>query len=214
MDSKKLVVVGYSGHAYVCMDIAIENDFNIIGYCDKEEKEHNPYGLEFLGREMEEQARDVIQANEYFIGIGHNVLRCYIMDEIAQTNRGKLPVTLFSKTSSISPKAIISEVGVLVASNVVVNALAKIGDGVILNSGCIVEHECEIGEYAHIAPGAVLAGNVKVGRLSFIGANSVVKQGVTIGKNVTVGAGAVVLENVPDNAVAVGNPAKIIKYKE
>ena len=36
---------------------------------------------------------------------------------------------------------------------------------------------------------------------------------ITIGNNVTIGAGAVVVKDVPDNAVVVGNPARIIKYK-
>ena len=37
---------------------------------------------------------------------------------------------------------------------------------------------------------------------------------ITIGNNVTIGAGSVVVKDVPDNAVVVGNPARIIKYKE
>ena len=36
---------------------------------------------------------------------------------------------------------------------------------------------------------------------------------ITIGNNVTIGAGAVVVKDVPDNAVVVGNPARLIKYK-
>ena len=45
-----------------------------------------------------------------------------------------------------------------------------------------------------------------------IGANATILPGVTIGKNAMVGAGAVVTQNIPDDAVAIGNPAKIIKY--
>jgi len=37
---------------------------------------------------------------------------------------------------------------------------------------------------------------------------------IKIGNNVTIGAGAVVTKNIPDNAVVVGVPAKIIKIKE
>lgn len=36
--------------------------------------------------------------------------------------------------------------------------------------------------------------------------------GVTIGENAIVGAGSVVTKDVPDNAVVVGTPAKVIKY--
>jgi acetyltransferase-like isoleucine patch superfamily enzyme len=46
-----------------------------------------------------------------------------------------------------------------------------------------------------------------------IGTGATILGGIRIGKNAMVGAGAVVTKNVPENAVVVGNPAKIIKYK-
>lgn len=54
----------------------------------------------------------------------------------------------------------------------------------------------------------------RIGNNVSLGANVVILGGITIGNNVTVGAGSVVVKDVPDNAVIVGNPAKIIKYKE
>ena len=47
-----------------------------------------------------------------------------------------------------------------------------------------------------------------------LGASVTIVGGVKIGNNVTIGAGAVVVKDIPDNAIAVGNPAKVIKYKE
>ena len=47
-----------------------------------------------------------------------------------------------------------------------------------------------------------------------LGAHVLILGGIRIGNNVTVGAGAVVVKDVPDNAVVVGNPARIIKYNE
>lgn len=44
-----------------------------------------------------------------------------------------------------------------------------------------------------------------------LGANVVIIGGVKIGNNVTIGAGSVVVKDIPDNSVAVGNPAKVIK---
>jgi acetyltransferase EpsM len=75
-----------------------------------------------------------------------------------------------------------------------------------------VEHECQLGDYVHISPNSALAGDVIVGEGSHIGIGAVVIPGVKIGKWVTIGAGAVVLEDIPDFAVVVGNPGKIIKY--
>lgn len=45
----------------------------------------------------------------------------------------------------------------------------------------------------------------------FIGADVFVLKGVTIGKNSVIGAGSVVTRDIPENSIAAGNPAKVIK---
>lgn len=57
-----------------------------------------------------------------------------------------------------------------------------------------------------------IAKPITIGDNVWIGGNAVVVMGVTIGDNVIIGAGAVVTHDIPDNAVAVGNPARVIKY--
>jgi maltose O-acetyltransferase len=56
--------------------------------------------------------------------------------------------------------------------------------------------------------------NVVIGDNVFIGAGSIVLPGVTIGNNVVIGAGSVVSRDIPDNSVAVGNPARVVKTCE
>ena len=45
-----------------------------------------------------------------------------------------------------------------------------------------------------------------------IGSNATIICGITIGENSLIGAGSVVTKDIPDNVVAVGNPAKILKF--
>lgn len=52
---------------------------------------------------------------------------------------------------------------------------------------------------------------VLIKRGAWIGAGATILPGVTVGENAVVGACAVVTHDVPDNAVAVGNPARVIK---
>ena len=47
-----------------------------------------------------------------------------------------------------------------------------------------------------------------------IGARSIIMPGVTIGKHVVVGANSVVTGNIPDNSVAVGAPARVIRQHD
>lgn len=56
-------------------------------------------------------------------------------------------------------------------------------------------------------------GDIKIGNDVFIGANVVVLENVSIGDGAVIGAGAVVSEDIPDYAIAVGVPAKVIKYR-
>ena len=93
---------------------------------------------------------------------------------------------------------------------VVINARATIGKQVILNTGCSIDHDCFLEDFVHISPGVALAGNVRVGEGTHIGIGAVVIPGVKIGKWCTIGAGTVVLKDVPDGAMVVGNPGRMI----
>ncbi|APH14326.1 hexapeptide repeat of succinyl-transferase family protein [Clostridium sporogenes] len=53
---------------------------------------------------------------------------------------------------------------------------------------------------------------VVIGDNAWIRGNSVIVPGVTIGNNVVVAAGSIVVNDIPDNVVVAGNPAKIIKH--
>ena len=110
-----------------------------------------------------------------------------------------------------------------------------IGNGLQIGKDCHVMGECiidpghcwliTIGDRVTLAPrvhilahdastkrmlGYTLIGKVSIGNDVFIGAGSIVLPNVTIGNNVIIGAGSVVTHYIPDNSVAIGNPAKVI----
>jgi len=93
----------------------------------------------------------------------------------------------------------------------VIGANAYIGDATIINTKASIDHDCIISKGVHIAPGATLCGNIKVGAFAFIGAGAVLLPNISIGANSIIGAGSVVTKNIPDNVVAFGNPARVIK---
>lgn len=205
--TKSAVIFGYSGHAYVTIDLLLDNGYNIIGYCDKEIKSNNPYKLKYLGDGNNESCLHEIKAYNAFIAIGDNKIRANIFETL--NNREITLPHIIHKKAFFSPVAVIGQ-GSIVMAGAVINSMAKIGNAVICNSASIIEHECIVGDYSHIAPGAVLAGNVTIGSNVFVGANTVIRQGITIGNNVVIGAGAVVTKDVNDNALIYGNPAKVI----
>ena len=54
--------------------------------------------------------------------------------------------------------------------------------------------------------------SIEIGENVFIGCNSLVLKGAKIGKNSVIGAGSVVVGDIPENCIAAGNPAKVIRY--
>jgi len=59
--------------------------------------------------------------------------------------------------------------------------------------------------------GKELAAPITIGDNVWLGGGVIVCPGVSIGNNVTIGAGSVVTKDIPNNAVAVGNPCRVIK---
>lgn len=208
--NKNAVIIGYSGHAFVVIENLITNGYTLDGYCDKKEKESNPFQLSYLGNEEDINTLNKLYNTNIFIGIGSNKIRADIFHKLEQ-NALVCP-SLVHRSAIISSSAQLGRATVIMPG-AVINSYAKLGNAVICNTSAVIEHECILGNYTHIAPGAVLAGNVHIGPYSFIGANAVIKQGLKIGANVIVGAGAVVLKDIPDNATVYGNPAKISVYE-
>jgi sugar O-acyltransferase (sialic acid O-acetyltransferase NeuD family) len=205
-----VILVGYSGHAFVVADSLLRNNFQIAGYFEKNKKERNPFSIHYLGSEENSSLVELhaLPENFYALGLGDNALRKKVDFSLSKYRWSAL--SMKHPNAIVSRNVFLSE-GSFVAAGAVINPLVKIGRACIINTSSVIEHECLLSDYVHIAPGAVLAGNVKVGDSSFIGANATIKQGLTIGSNVVVGAGSVVLNDIPDNEVWVGNPAKRIK---
>ncbi len=200
-----MILVGYSGHAYVAYGIAQAAGIAVSGYCDNDEKTQNPFHLTWYGSEESETAKAAIKKAGYFVAIGDNKTRKKVTEKLIN---GYPSSNIIHPTAVIATGAFLKNPGIMVSAGVIINPLAIIEAGAICNTGCIIEHECEIGKYAHIGPGAILCGNVKVGECSFIGAGAVIKQGIVIGANCIVGAGAVVVKNVADNCQVKGVPAQ------
>jgi sugar O-acyltransferase (sialic acid O-acetyltransferase NeuD family) len=194
---------GASGHCKVVIEIILESKaLRIESIVD-----HNPiYTAIFDIPVLDFTVVKNFEGKQFIVSIGDNRSRKNVVEIIN---------AIYLK--AIHPKAIVSRFsivseGSVVMAGAVINPHSKIGKHCIINTGAIVDHECVIEDYVHISPNASLAGNVTVGEGAFVGIGAAIIQGVNIGKWAVVGAGAVILNDVPDYAVVVGIPGKIIKF--
>jgi len=127
----------------------------------------------------------------------------------------------------IEPGALIrenAEIGEndVIMMGAVVNIGAVIGSGTMIDMGAVVGGRAEVGCNCHIGAGAVLAGVVEPASAVpviveddvLVGANAVIIEGVHVGRGAVVAAGAIVTEDVPENTVVAGCPARVIKQKD
>ena len=104
----------------------------------------------------------------------------------------------------------------------IINIGAVIGEDTMIDMGAVLGGRATVGKHCHVGAGAVLAGVIEPASATpvivednvLIGANAVVIEGIHIGKNAVVAAGAVLIEDVPENAVVAGCPARVIKQKD
>ena len=90
--------------------------------------------------------------------------------------------------------------------------IITIGNNVHITDGVkFITHDGGTLLYRHIVPDLEITKPIYIGDDVYIGNNALLLPGVKIGNNVIIGAGAVVAKDIPDNSVAVGVPAKIIK---
>lgn len=92
-----------------------------------------------------------------------------------------------------------------------------IGDGCILAPRVTMyglDHHYD-GEHLSAVPYDELqiADDITVGDGTWIGESVIILPGVSIGRGAVIGAGSVVTGDIPDYGIAVGNPAKVVKYR-
>ena len=102
--------------------------------------------------------------------------------------------------------------GNIVYPNASINYETIIHNFVTINMNASLGHNCVLHDYTTVSPGVDIAGFTVVGQSTFLGLGCNAIQGHTIGQEVIIGAGAVLIQDVPDYAVVVGNPGKVIKY--
>jgi acetyltransferase-like isoleucine patch superfamily enzyme len=90
--------------------------------------------------------------------------------------------------------------------------LITIGDNVHITAGCaFITHDGGTLILRKEVPDLELTAPITVGNDVYIGVRTLIMPGVTIGNRCIIGAGSIVTRSIPDNSVAAGVPARVIK---
>lgn len=212
---KDIILWGASGQAIVLEEFLRKLGYKLVALFDNDQTVQSPFESVpiYYGKDGFQDwlsKKDHVRDTSYLVAIGgsrgeerlniHNMLASF----------GLMPISAVHPASFVADNASIGA-GCQILACVSVCARARLGLTTIVNTSASIDHECVTGKGVHIAPGAKLGGCVEAGDFSFIGIGAIILPNVRIGKRTIIGAGSVVTKDIPDNAVAYGNPAKVIR---
>jgi sugar O-acyltransferase (sialic acid O-acetyltransferase NeuD family) len=169
------------------------------------------WGSEVAGLRVH-QPDTVLSGNRHTVmaTIGDNAIRARILLRLRE--QGHRWEGFLHPDAIVAPSAHVGA-GAIVLARAVVNTFASIGQGCLVNTGAIVEHHCRVEHFVHLAPGCVLGGGVAIHDGAFVGLGAAILPNLKLGAWATVGAGSLVRQDVPASAVAVGNPARLLRMQ-
>jgi sugar O-acyltransferase (sialic acid O-acetyltransferase NeuD family) len=191
--------------------IRLCGEYEIVGYLDdlSPDRKNTSFGgarvlggSEELDRLCESGVRHVVLA------VQNNQARLRLA-QVAKT-KGLSLATTIHPSASVAADAVIGA-GTVIRAQSAVGPETRVGENCIIGYGSTTSHNCAIGDGVHIGSGANLAGCVTVGRAAWIGIGATVIDPRSVGSNSLIGAGAVVTHDIPDNVVAYGVPAAVVR---
>jgi sugar O-acyltransferase (sialic acid O-acetyltransferase NeuD family) len=203
MDNK-VVVYGAGGHGKVVAEIFVASGRTLDGFIDDN----------FALSETTVIGVPVFPATDWLsvhpgatvlLGIGDNCARERAAS-LVKRHGCKLAIAIHP-AAAIARSAKIAEATVIMPA-AVLNPDCEIGEGAIINSGAIVEHDVRVDRYAHLSPNCAIGGGAQIGAYSHVGMGAIVLPLKRVGANCIVGAGAVVIDDIADNQMVYGVPAK------
>ena len=148
---------------------------------------------------------------EVIIALGEPIYREMLAKKVSEY--GFKLATLIHPSVYIPEDTTIEE-GCIIHANVSISSNIILNKNVLLQPMTVIGHDSIIEENTVISALASVAGNCKIGKTVFIAVSVPIKEKISIGNNTIVGMGAVVLNNIEDNVVAVGNPARALRKND
>ncbi len=165
--------------------------------------------LEFKSQPMNELLKEKKpESLKVIISVGEPVIREKISNKLK--DKGIEETTIDFSTHCDYAFSEIGN-GCLLHEGCYISVNSKIGNCCMINKDVIVGHDNVIGDYAVLSPRVTLGGNVTIGHKTFVGTGACLRNGIHIGSNVIIGMGSVVVNDVEDDTVVMGNPAKVVR---
>ncbi len=119
-------------------------------------------------------------------------------------------LTVIHPSAMISSMARIGE-GAVVREGAIVSAHSEIGACCLINLGASIDHDAKLARNVYVGQGAKISSHVQVGENVVIEMGASINSRVVIGPGARITGGAFVNSDIPDRAVVVGVPGRVVR---
>lgn len=208
-----MLIVGAKGFAKELLEILHQKEEtgNLCFYDDVSNDSPKLLYEKFPILRSETEAKSYFENtdDQFSLGIGNPDLRNRLYRKFV--NLGGKFCSIISKYSEIGSFGVEIGEGCNILSGVKISNDVKIGLGTLIYYNSVITHDVSIGDFCEISPSVNILGRVTIGNFTHLATGATIFPDVKIGNNVVVGAGSVVRDDIPDNTIVVGVPAKKIK---
>ncbi|MBI2102863.1 acetyltransferase [Candidatus Woesearchaeota archaeon] len=212
--NKKIVIVGAGGQGKnISLLIEQIGGWDILGYVDDNPQLKGSMVRGYLVLGSFQDVFNSLNNVAVVFAIGKSEIVKEKVSLLKSMRKDLSFPNIIHPTVSFSAKDVAIGEGNVINANVVLTTGIALGSFNYFNRCSSVSHDVSIGSFCFIHAGVHLSGNCVIGDNVWLGVNSTLIEGLKIGSDATVGAGAVVLNDVRARAIVVGNPAKILRFK-
>ena len=211
----KSVIIGAGTYGEVYLAYFQEAGVDIIGFLDDDPKYENQIirGIPVLGPTSKLDTlmkTDGVEA--VYCPLGDNKLRVKFLSKAKEL--GYKTPNYIHPSAIISPHVTIGE-GVYILLGTTIMPHTVIKNYVMISMGIHLAHHCVLEEGVFLSTGCNFGASIHAHKYAYCGISSTIKTGIhELGEDCLIGAGAVVIRDVPERAVMVGVPAKVLRYKD
>lgn len=201
----QLIVIGAGGQASNIVNVALSLNYSIKAFIHNGKAGQTLFDRPIISDLNEIEALDT---HHICLALGDNYQReKYFKDALSRFPNLNFPA-LIHPTANVGPYSKIGA-GTVVMPNTVIGTNVNIGSFCLLGNQSCVGHDSVLSDFSSLSPAATIAGNVSLGHRSAVGLGAKIREKVKVGDDTILGANSFLNEDLPNNVVALGTPAKI-----
>jgi sugar O-acyltransferase (sialic acid O-acetyltransferase NeuD family) len=213
--TKKLLLFPFGGNAREALVTifainAVKQEWDVIGFLDDDQSLR---GKDYLGVKVLGGTELLQECSDAYVlavpGSPKGYLRRKTILEGLAIEQSRFATIIHPSVVS-APDAAIGYNSIIMP-HVVISCSVRIGNHCIILPNTVIAHDGIVGDYCCVGSNVSISGTVTVGPECYIGSGTKVRENISIGGRTLVGLGSNVISPIEQDAVAVGNPARVIK---